>query len=225
MLFRSVGINVDKIRKKAIEKGTITEDQASRMTDKDIIDLLFLPSFSTSEKVTDVSGRGVGLDVVKTKIEALGGDIEAKTMLEQGSNFIIRLPLTLAIIQSLMVKISDEKYALPLGNIQTVENIKSKDIKRVNGKEVLNLRGNVIPIIRLGEILDCAKNVELKELLVVVIKKGERYAGMVVDELIGQQEIVIKSIGKYIKNHRIISGATILGNGEVALILDVNSLI
>lgn len=219
------GINVDKIRKKAIEKGTITEDQASRMTDKDIIDLLFLPSFSTSEKVTDVSGRGVGLDVVKTKIEALGGDIEAKTMLEQGSNFIIRLPLTLAIIQSLMVKISDEKYALPLGNIQTVENIKSKDIKRVNGKEVLNLRGNVIPIIRLGEILDCAKNVELKEVLVVVIKKGERYAGMVVDELIGQQEIVIKSIGKYIKNHRIISGATILGNGEVALILDVNSLI
>jgi two-component system chemotaxis sensor kinase CheA len=219
------GINVDKVRRKAIDKGTITEEQALRMTDKDIIDLLFLPSFSTSEKVTDVSGRGVGLDVVKTKIEALGGDIEAKTVLGKGSNFIIRLPLTLAIIQSLMVKISDEKYALPLGNIQTVENIPCTDIKKVNGKEVLNLRGDVIPIIRLGEILDCTKSDDTDQLLVVVCKKGERLAGMVVDELIGQQDIVIKSIGKYIKNHKIISGATILGNGEVALILDVNTLI
>ncbi|NLO10737.1 MAG: chemotaxis protein CheA [Clostridiales bacterium] len=219
------GINVDKIRKKAIERGTITEDQASRMTDKDVIDILFMPSFSTSEKVTDVSGRGVGLDVVKTKIEALGGDIEAKTVLGKGSNFIIRLPLTLAIIQSLMVKISNEKYALPLGNIQTVENIGSRDIKKIGGKEVLNLRGDVIPIIRLGEILDCAKGDKTNQLLVVVVKKGERLAGMVVDELIGQQDIVIKSIGKYIKNHKVISGATILGNGEVALILDVNTLI
>lgn len=219
------GINTEKIKKKAIEKGVITEEQAARMTDKDIIDILFMPSFSTSENVTDVSGRGVGLDVVKTKIEALGGDIEAKTKEGQGSNFIIRLPLTLAIIQALMVKISDEKYALPLGNIQTVENIFHKDIKKVNGKEVLNLRGDVIPIIRLGEILDCPKVEDREQVLVVVVKKGERYAGMVVDELIGQLEIVISSIGKYIKNHRIISGATILGNGEVALILDVNSLI
>lgn len=219
------GINTEKIKKKAIEKGVITEEQVARMTDKDIIDILFMPSFSTSENVTDVSGRGVGLDVVKTKIEALGGDIEAKTKEGQGSNFIIRLPLTLAIIQALMVKISDEKYALPLGNIQTVENIFHKDIKKVNGKEVLNLRGDVIPIIRLGEILDCPKVEDREQVLVVVVKKGERYAGMVVDELIGQLEIVISSIGKYIKNHRIISGATILGNGEVALILDVNSLI
>lgn len=219
------GINTEKIKKKAIEKGVITEEQAARMTDKDIIDILFMPSFSTSENVTDVSGRGVGLDVVKTKIEVLGGDIEAKTKEGQGSNFIIRLPLTLAIIQALMVKISDEKYALPLGNIQTVENIFHKDIKKVNGKEVLNLRGDVIPIIRLGEILDCPKVEDREQVLVVVVKKGERYAGMVVDELIGQLEIVISSIGKYIKNHRIISGATILGNGEVALILDVNSLI
>lgn len=219
------GINVDKIRKKAIERGTITEDQASRMTDKDIIDILFMPSFSTSEAVTDVSGRGVGLDVVKTKIEALGGDIEAKTMLGKGSNFIIRLPLTLAIIQALMVTISSEKYALPLGDIQTVENIESASIKKVNGKEVINLRGDVLPIIRLGEILDCPKSEDTGQLLVVVVKKGERYAGFVVDELMGQQEIVIKSIGKYIKNHKVISGATILGNGEVALILDVNTLV
>ena len=124
-----------------------------------------------------------------------------------------------------MVKISSEKYALPLGNIQTVENMVSKDIKTVGGKEVLYLRGDVIPIIRLSDILDCPRIEKSDELLIVIVKKGERYAGLIVDELIGQQEIVIKSIGKYIKNHKIISGATILGNGEVALILDVNSLI
>lgn len=219
------GIDVEKIKRKAIEKGNINEDQAKRMSDKDVIDILFQPSFSTAEKVTDVSGRGVGLDVVKTKIEALGGEIEAKTKLGEGSNFIIRLPLTLAIFQTLMVMISNEKYALPLGNIQTVENVASTDIKTIQGKEVLNLRGKVIPIIRLGDILDCPKSEEKDSILVVVVKKGERLAGMVVDELMGQQEIVIKSIGKYIKNHKIISGATILGNGEVALILDVNSLV
>lgn len=220
------GINVEKIKKKAIEKGNITEEQAQRMADKDVIDILFQPSFSTAEKITDVSGRGVGLDVVKTKIEALGGEIEAKTMLGEGSNFIIRLPLTLAIIQSLMVIIGNEKFALPLGSIQTVENIQSSEVKTIQNKEVINLRGTVVPVVRLGNILKCERpEIEPEELLVVIVKKGERLAGMVVDELIGQQEIVIKSIGKYIKNHKIISGATILGNGEVALILDVNSLV
>ncbi len=219
------GINVDKIKRKAIDKGLITEDQAQRMSDKDIIDILFQPGFSTSEKVSDVSGRGVGLDVVKTKIEALGGEIEAKTKLGEGSNFIIRLPLTLAIIQTLMVIIGNEKYALPLSNIQTVENIPCSDVKLIQGKEVIYLRGVIIPIIRLGKLLDCKQEEEQDSLLVVIVKKGERLAGLVVDELMGQLEIVIKSIGKYIKNHKIISGATILGNGDVALILDVTSLI
>ena len=220
------GINVEKIKRKAIEKGNITEEQSLTMTDKDIINILFQPSFSTAEQVTDVSGRGVGLDVVKTKIEALGGEIDAKTRFGEGSNFIIRLPLTLAIIQALMVIIGDEKYALPLGSIQTVEDIPITDIKTIQGKEVINLRGNVIPVIRLGDKLKCKKSETVpEELLVVIVRKGEKLAGMIVDELIGQQEIVIKSIGKYIKNHKIISGATILGNGEVALILDVNSLV
>lgn len=220
------GINTEKIKQKALEKGKITQEQADRMTDKDFIDILFQPSFSTAEQVTDISGRGVGLDVVKTKIEALGGEIEAKTKLGEGSNFIIRLPLTLAIIQALMVTIGDEKYALPLGSIQTVENIPRKEIKTVQGKEYINLRGAVVPVIRLGDLLECRNTAqEIEELTIVIVKKGERLAGMVVDELLGQQEIVIKSIGKYIKNHKIISGATILGNGEVALILDVNSLV
>jgi len=220
------GINIEKIKKVAIQRGVITEEQAQRMEEKDVIDLLFRPSFSTSDKVTEVSGRGVGLDVVKTKIEALGGEIEARSKLGEGSSFIIRLPLTLAIIQSLMVVIGGEKYALPLGNIQSVEEIAKEEIKTIQGKEVINLRGNVIPIIRLGKILGCENpKQETDDLLVIIVKKGSRLAGMVVDELIGQLEIVYKSIGKYIKGHKIISGATILGNGEIALILDVNSLV
>ena len=220
------GIDVEKVRDKAIEKGTITQEQAETMTDKDIIDLLFKPSFSTAQVVSDVSGRGVGLDVVKTKIEALGGDVEVKTALGEGSTFIIRLPLTLAIIQSLMVELGTEKYAIPLGPIQTIEDIPKTDIKYVHSKEVINLRGNVIPIVRLDQVLDIENDKDPDSLTVVVIKKGERMAGLVVDSLIGQQEIVIKSLGKYINSStKIISGATILGDGEVALILDVNTLV
>jgi two-component system chemotaxis sensor kinase CheA len=220
------GINVDKVKKKALEKGTITAEQAEAMTDKEFIDLLFRPSFSTAEIVSDVSGRGVGLDVVKTKIEALGGDIEAKTKLGEGSNFIIRLPLTLAIIQALMVDLGPEKYAIPLGSIQTIEDIMHSEIKHVHSKEVINLRGTVIPLIRLDKVLDVPVTDEQPtSLTVVIVSKGDRLAGIVVDNLIGQQEIVIKSIGKYINNNKIIGGATILGDGEVALILDVNTLV
>ncbi len=220
------GINVEKVKKKAVEKGTITEEQADVMTDKEIIDLLFKPSFSTAEVISDVSGRGVGLDVVKTKIEALGGDIEAKTKLGEGSNFIIRLPLTLAIIQALMVELGPEKYAIPLGSIQTIEDVKNSEIKYVHSKEVINLRGSVIPLVRLDRILEVPETEKQQEnLTVVIVSKGDRLAGIIVDNLIGQQEIVIKSIGKYINNNKIIGGATILGDGEVALILDVNTLV
>lgn len=224
------GIDTEKVRNKALEKGTITQEQAEVMTDKDIVDLLFRPSFSTSEKVTDVSGRGVGLDVVKTKIEALGGDIDVKTALGEGSCFSIRLPLTLAIIQALMVELGEEKYAIPLETIQTIEDISVNDIKYVQSKEVINLRGSVIPIVRLDTILEIEpvqkEDDDDDNLTVVIINKGDKQAGLVVDRLIGQQEIVIKSLGKYINNNsKIISGATILGDGEVALILDVNTLV
>ena len=220
------GIDLDKVRRKAIEKGTITEEQAETMTDNDLIALLFKPSFSTADKVTDVSGRGVGLDVVKSKIEGLGGDIECKTVRGEGSTFTIRLPLTLAIITALMVELGDEKYAIPLGSIQTIEDIPCSDIKYVQSNEVINLRGTVIPLIRLDSILDVEPRAEQPEsLTVVIVAKGEKLAGLVVDNLIGQQEIVIKSIGKYINNNKIISGATILGDGEVALIIDANTLV
>lgn len=219
------GINIEKVRKKALEKGTITEKQAESMTDKDFVDLLFKPSFSTADKITDVSGRGVGLDVVKTKIEALGGSITAKTVAGEGSTFTIQLPLTLAIIQALMVQVGDEKYAIPLGNINGIEDIPKNEICFVQSKEVINLRGTVIPILRLHEILDIEESGEEAEsLIVVVIKKGEQQVGLVIDDLLGQQETVIKSLGKHITYNKLFSGATILGDGEVALILDTNTL-
>ena len=220
------GINIEKVKSKALEKGTITPEQAEVMTDKEVIDLLFQPSFSTAEKITDVSGRGVGLDVVKTKIEGLGGNIECRSVIGEGSSFIIHLPLTLAIIQALMVELGSEKYAIPLGSIQTIEDVAISDIKYVQTKEVINLRGTVIPLIRLDQILDVESNVEDQEsLTVVIVKKGDKQAGLVVDNLIGQQEVVIKSIGSYINCSKIISGATILGDGEIALILEVNTLV
>lgn len=219
------GINIEKVRKKALEKGTITEKQAESMTDKDFVDLLFKPSFSTADKITDVSGRGVGLDVVKTKIEALGGSIIAKTVAGEGSTFTIQLPLTLAIIQALMVQVGEEKYAIPLGNINGIEDIPKNEISFVQSKEVINLRGTVIPILRLHEILDIEESGEEAEsLIVVVIKKGEQQVGLVIDDLLGQQETVIKSLGKHITYNKLFSGATILGDGEVALILDTNTL-
>lgn len=223
------GINVEAVRNKAIERGTVTPEQAETMTEKEVIDLLFLPSFSTAKKVSDVSGRGVGLDVVKSKIESLSGEVEVKNRFGEGSSWIIRLPLTLAIIQALMVVIGDEKYAIALGSIQTIEDVLPEDIKLVQAKEVIHIRGTVIPIIRMDKVLEIPskgdEDNKNKNLTVIIVKKGDKQAGLVVDELIGQQEVVIKSMGKYIKVPKMISGATILGNGEVALILDTNALI
>lgn len=219
------GINIEKVKNKAVSTGAITAQQAETMTDNEAIDLLFRPSFSTADKISDVSGRGVGLDVVKTKIESLGGSIDAKTEMGKGSTFTIQLPLTLAIIQALMVEVGTEKYAIPLSNIDTIEDILSGEIKLVQGKEVIHLRGSVIPIVRLNEVLDTKPQEENQEnILVVVVKKGDQRLGLVIDKLIGQQETVIKSMGQHITCGKLFGGATILGDGEVALILDTNTL-
>ncbi|MBR2401626.1 MAG: chemotaxis protein CheA [Lachnospiraceae bacterium] len=219
------GIDVEAVKNKAIERGTITAEQAENMTQKEIINLLFLPSFSMAKKISDISGRGVGLDVVKSNIEALGGDVEVQTTLGEGTTFTVRLPLTLAIIQALMVEIREEKYAIALGSISNIESIPVNEIKYVEAREVIHLRGTVIPLVRLDKILDINDGQEAPEnLTVVIVKKGDSLAGLVVDNLIGQQEIVIKALGNYINNNKLISGATILGDGEVALILDVNTL-
>lgn len=219
------GIDTENVKQKAIERGLVTPEQAESLSQKEIIDFLFMPSFSMAKKITDVSGRGVGLDVVKSNIEALGGDVEVKSKLGEGSTFIVRLPLTLAIIQALLVEVHHELFAIALGSIITIEDISMSDIKYVQAEEVINLRGSVIPLIRLNQILDIEEPETAPEnLTVVIVNKGEKQAGLVVDNLLGQQEIVIKSLGKFISNSKIISGATILGDGEIALILDVNTL-
>ena len=220
------GIDIEAVRNKGIERGVITPEQAAAMSDKEVINLLFNAGFSTAKKVTDVSGRGVGLDVVKSKIESLSGEVDVKSQLGVGSTWTIRLPLTLAIIQALMVIVGGEKYAISLGSIQTIETIDKTEIKLVQNEEVINLRGTVIPLIRMNEVLDTESHpIDEDALTVVIVKKGDKMAGLVIDELIGQQEIVIKPLGKYVKQVKFITGATILGDGEVALIFDANTLL
>ncbi len=219
------GINTDKVRDKAVERGLVTPEEAENLTQKEIIDFLFMPSFSMAKQITDISGRGVGLDVVKSNIEALGGDVSVKSVMGEGSTFTVRLPLTLAIIQALMVEIRDEKYAIALASIMNIENIPVSEIKYVESKEVIHLRGQVIPLIHLDKILDFEPKESQEDTMTVVIcKKGDTLGGIIVDNLIGQLEIVIKSLGK-LDNNKLISGATILGDGEIAMILDVNAVI
>lgn len=220
------GINADIIKQKAVEKGLITQAEAEKLEPAEAIRLVFLPGFSTAETVTDVSGRGVGMDAVKTKIESLGGMVDVETKINEGSKFKIRLPLTLAIIQALLVKVCEEIYAIPLGTIDSTINITPQDIKTIQNQEVILLRGQIIPIVRLANVLN-VPNVSSDtqdELFVVIVHMGEHRAGIIVDTLIGQQEIVIKSMGKLLAGIKVIAGATILGNGQVALILDVGAL-
>jgi two-component system chemotaxis sensor kinase CheA len=220
------GINLKSILEKSIELGLVEKDQSGNLKDYEITSFLFEPGFSTKSNVTDVSGRGVGLDVVKTKIESLGGSIEIINKQHVGTTFLIRLPLTLAIIQALMVQVGNEKFAIPLSAIRETVIIPFEEIKKVQKNEVIILRGKVIPLVRLNKALDIHSNdSQFDELTMVIVKKGEKDVGLVVDSLIGQQEIVIKTLGNLLKNIKFIAGATILGDGQVALILDVNNLL
>ncbi|VBB08073.1 Hypothetical protein LUCI_3338 [Lucifera butyrica] len=220
------GINPDIIRQKAVEKGLISQAEADKLEPGEAVKMVFLPGFSTAATVTDISGRGVGMDAVKTKIESLGGMVDVETKINEGSKFKIRLPLTLAIIQALLVKVAEEIYAIPLGSIDSTINVAPNQIKTIQNQEVILLRGQIIPIVRLANVLNVPEpcQQEQDELFVVVVHMGEQRAGIIVDTLIGQQEIVIKSLGKLLAGIKVIAGATILGNGQVALILDVGSL-
>ena len=220
------GINENAVGKKAIERGIITPEQLANMEHNEIVNLIFQPGFSTAEVISDVSGRGVGLDVVRSKIEGLSGEVSVESITGVGSTFTIRLPLTLAIIQALMVNVGNEKYAISLSTIQTIEDVQASDINLVHSKEAINLRGMVVPIIRLDKLLDIeTQNDPDANMIVVIVKKGEKTVGIVVDELDGQQDIVIKTLGKSVSKCKYISGATVLGDGEIALILDTNALI
>jgi two-component system chemotaxis sensor kinase CheA len=221
------GMDPGHLRDIAVKKGVLTREEVDKLSDTDALNLIFMPGFSGAKVVTDISGRGVGMDAVKTKIEALGGSVKISSVPGQGSIMKLQLPLTVAIIQSLMVTVAGETYAIPLGNVIRDVGIKSSDIKTIEGKEVIMLRGEVLPLLRLHDVLECPTEAEDKQnLIVVVVEKMGSNIGLVVDDLLGQQEVIIKTLdNKLLKNMKGFAGATILGDGSVSLILDIATLI
>ena len=221
------GLKAEVIKQKALEKGLVSKAELDAMDPSDVMRLIFMSGFSTAETVTDVSGRGVGMDVVRTKIEALGGTLELDSTQGQGTRVRIRLPLTLAIIQALLIQVQAETYAIPLGSIDSTINIVPADIRTIQQQEVILLRGQIIPMVRLGRRLGIEQSNDFgeeQELYVVIVQSGDNKIGLLVDSLVGQQEIVIKSLGTILTGIKQIAGATILGDGQVVLILDVNAL-
>ena len=224
------GVDFDAVKRVALNKGLITEEDAKVLDDKRVLDLIALPGFSTSSQITDISGRGVGMDVVKAKIEALGGRIDLETEKNKGSRFILTLPLTLAIIKAMLVKVHNEIYAVPLMNIRETIKIGLKEIKYLQNFEVVRVRDEVIPIIRLDKVLGVAVSASSQEasderLSLVIVECGKKSMGLVVSQVIGEQDIVVKPLGRFVKRTKGIAGATILGDGRVALILETMSLV
>lgn len=220
------GLDTEKIVKKAIQRGLLLPQEAQMMDPQDVNRLVFLPGFSTAEKVTDVSGRGVGLDAVKSKIEALSGILQMESVPGQGTKFKIQLPLTLAIIQALLVSIEREIYAIPLTFIAETTSILPAELNKIQEQEVMLQRGAVLPLIRLNQVLEVPPSdlPKEEEINIIIVRKGDRKIGLIIDSLLGQQEIVIKPLGKLLGNIPVIAGATILGNGQVSLIIDIASL-
>ncbi|WP_164667700.1 chemotaxis protein CheA [Virgibacillus doumboii] len=222
------GINRDKVVHKAIENGLITNEHAENLKDEDVYQLILSSGFSTAEQVSDISGRGVGLDAVRMKIQSLGGNISISSEPGKGSTFSIELPLTLSILSSLLVEVQDETYGIPLSSVIETVLLEEKEIMYSHRQKVMDFRGKVIPLLSLQEVFNVPDNNHLKEEQyesVVIINKGDRMTGLIVDSFIGKKEVVLKSLGNYLKNVYAISGATILGNGEVSLIIDPNALI
>jgi len=221
------GIDAEKLKEKAVEKGIITLDEAAAMPKKEALHLIFRPGFSTANTVTDISGRGVGMDVVRRSIDNLGGTVEIETELGKGTTFLIKLPLTLAIIQALLVESDKEIFALPISSISETIRISPDEIFSVKGSgKVIRLREEVIPILNLRSVVTGDKSGKLNEkCYVAILKNGNQYAGLIVDRMVNEQEVVIKSLSGDFASASYISGAAILGNGQVILILDIPSLI
>ncbi|MCZ7399052.1 MAG: chemotaxis protein CheA [Candidatus Methanoperedens sp.] len=220
------GMDPQKFRETAVRKGLLTQEEAEKLSDNEAINLSFMPGFSTAEKVTDVSGRGVGMDVVRTKIGSMGGSIKLDSAKGTGTKIILKLPLTVAIIHSLMVKVGKDVYAVPIANVVRDLAIKKDQIKTIKGEEVILIRGEVLPIVRLHKLFGIIDTNGSEDLLVVVVERGGSNIGLVVDQVIGQQEVILKNLENHIlKGVRGFAGATILGDGNVALILDVVTLL
>jgi len=219
------GIDPQKMRESAVKKGLMSQEEAIKLTDTEAINLSFLAGFSTAEKVTDISGRGVGMDVVRNKIGGMGGSIKLDSVVGKGTTIKLKLPLTVAIIHSLMVKVGQDIYAIPITNVIRDLSIKKEEIKTIKGEEVILIRGEVLPLLRLHKLFGIKSNGS-NELLVVVVERAGSNIGLVVDQVIGQQEVIIKNLDNNIlKGVKGFAGATILGDGNVALILDVGTLL
>lgn len=221
------GIDRDKVLATAIKRGIVTEDQAGDLTDEQVYMLLFASGFSTADKVSDISGRGVGLDVVKSKINSLGGEVAVYSQRGKGTKFVIQLPLSLSIISAMLFKLGEETYAFPLSAVMETAIYEKQQVHHVHGNSMLEFRGQLIPLISLKDVLEVpeVKADDENELSVIIVRKGDRLAAVQVSEIAGQQEVVLKSLGSYLQNVFAVSGATILGDGQVALILDSNALI
>lgn len=220
------GINRDNILKKALEKNIVSREKANELSDQEVFQLLFASGFSTAAVISDISGRGVGLDVVKNKIESLGGSVFVDSKLGEGTTFSIQLPLTLSILSAMLVQLGQAKYAIPLTSIIETAVFKKEQILSAHRQKVIDFRGKVVPLVFLKDVFNEPVTDRADELIsVVIVRKGDKLAGLVVDSFIGQQEIVLKSLGNYLTNVFAISGATILGDGQVALIIDCNALI
>ncbi|MHB8157560.1 MAG: chemotaxis protein CheA, partial [Desulfocucumaceae bacterium] len=219
------GLGADKIRSLAEKKGLIKHDTLARMSDREVCDLIFLPGFSTATEVSDVSGRGVGMDIVRNQVEQINGTLEFHSESGRGTVFNIKLPLTLVIVRALMVGMGDQVYAFPLANVMETLAIKDSEIKMVRHSEVIVVRGKVLPLVRLANMFKTETEKAAGKLYVVVLGSGDRRIGVVVEKLVGEQEIVIKSLGAYLGQMTGLSGATILGDGRVALIIDAKGII
>ena len=219
------GLDTNMLVEKSLEKGIITEREADNMSEKEIFSLIFKPGFSTASSVTNVSGRGVGMDVVKTNIEKLNGIIDIDSELGKGTIIRLKIPLTLAIIQALLVGTQEEYFAIPLSSVLETVRVPAEDIYSIEGKDVLRLREEILPLVRLSDVFDIEEVFDSGEnLYIVVIALADSKLGVVVDTLVGQEEIVIKSLGDYLKGIKGIAGATIRGDGRVTLIIDVGAL-
>jgi two-component system chemotaxis sensor kinase CheA len=220
------GIDCERVAAKALEKGLLTQDQLAGMSRREIFDLIFLPGFSTKEQASDVSGRGVGMDVVRTNIQKLNGIIDIKSVIGEGSEFILTLPLTLAIIQSLLVEVETETYSIPLSAVLETLRVKEEDFHTIGGRKVLKLRDSVLPLLGLAAVFNVRREKRRRDFCyVVVVGVAEKRIGLVVSRLLGQQEVAIKSLGNYLGNIPGIAGSTIMGDGRVALIVDPSKLI
>jgi two-component system chemotaxis sensor kinase CheA len=219
------GIDPEEIRKAALEKGIISREEAEKLSERESIQLIFAQGLSTASVVTDLSGRGVGMDIVKNRIERLGGSIRVESKPGSGSRFELKLPITIALYQAMLVKVGMERYAIPFTNIVKSISVRNEEVRHIRGEEVILINEKALPLLRLRRLFQLPDLQNEESLVVVIVEKAGQYIGLVVDSLLGKQEVIIKNFkSRLLEKTRGFSGATIMGDGSVILILDINSI-